>query len=133
VFNSGANYNILTPAKVNVTSDAGTGNSYQSPTAGVWNALGVTQLTFGNGATQFIKTGTTANTDIAGQITIASGTSANYNLLGTYTYPPYCQVTPISNPSSAGGYWVAASNTVVTVFVVNSTTLTFNYHCDMTH
>jgi hypothetical protein len=44
------------------------------------------------GAGASIRTGTTSNTDLAGQLTLSGGT-ASYSFAATYTNPPYCVVT----------------------------------------
>jgi hypothetical protein len=90
-------------------------------------------LKFGSGLTEFIGTGTTANTDVAGVISISSSTTGTYTLQGTYTNPPYCQITPAADPTAVGVYWVTATNTVVTAHIKSSGTIAINYLCAMTN
>jgi len=42
---------------------------------------------------------------------------------------PICTLTPTSDPTSVGAYWVTSTNSSFTVKVHTSGTITFNYIC----
>ena len=65
--------------------------------------------------------------DLAGQISINSGTSTSFTFSQAYTNAPLVVVTPMSNPTSTGAYWVTTTNTGFTISVSISGTITFNY------
>lgn len=70
-----------------------------------------------------------ASTDIAGTIAISSSTSAAFTFNTAYTNAPNCTLTPTSDPTSTGTWWVTTSTTAVTAHVSISGTITFMYHC----
>jgi hypothetical protein len=71
-----------------------------------------------------------ANADIAGTITISAATSASKTFSGSgYTVAPSCTITPTSDPTAVGVWWVTTTTTTVTANVKTSGTITFNYHC----
>lgn len=67
------------------------------------------------------------NGDLAGQLTVASGTSASFTFSDPYTDAPVVIVTPTDNPEAIGGYWVTTVNTGFTIYMKNSGTMAFNY------
>jgi hypothetical protein len=69
-----------------------------------------------------------ANGDIAGQISISAATSGSKTFGTAYTSAPVCAASPTSNPGSTT-WWVTASTTAVTVNLSASSTITFNYTC----
>jgi hypothetical protein len=69
-------------------------------------------------------------TDTQGTVTITSSTSATVNFSVAFSAYPICTVTPTSDPTSVGGYWVSATtHSAFTVNVHRSGTITFNYIC----
>jgi hypothetical protein len=73
--------------------------------------------------------GTAANTDIQGVIAISSATSASKTFTTAYTNAPVCTITPISDPTATGVWWVTTTTTTVTANVKTSGTISFNYTC----
>jgi hypothetical protein len=70
-----------------------------------------------------------ATTDLSGTIQISAGTSATQGFTTNYNNAPNCVVTPTSDTTSAGAWWVTTATTGITVHTHNSTTVTFNYIC----
>jgi hypothetical protein len=70
-----------------------------------------------------IRSGTSSNTDLDGQLTLSSGT-ATYTFAGTYTSAPICIAT---NTSAASALQVAVTTTALTV--TGSGTDVVNYIC----
>lgn len=68
-----------------------------------------------------------ATTDVAGTITVTSSTSAAYTFLTPFTSAPVVVLTPQTNPTGVGVYWVVTTNTGFTVNVASVGTITFNY------
>lgn len=82
-------------------------------------------------ASRALRTGTTANTDSSGTITVTSSTTGSTTFPSgvTYTTAPRCVLTPTSDPTAVGVWWVTSSTTAVTATVKVSGTITFNYEC----
>ncbi|MGO8732079.1 MAG: hypothetical protein ACLQVM_04715 [Terriglobia bacterium] len=70
-----------------------------------------------------------SSSDAAGSVTISSSTSATVNFGTSYNSAPKCVVTPTSDPTSVGAYWVTSTTSGLTVYVHASGTITFNYVC----
>jgi hypothetical protein len=70
-----------------------------------------------------------SSADAAGSVTISSSTSATVNFGTSYNSAPKCVVTPTSDPTSVGAYWVTSTTSGFTVNVHTSGTMTFNYVC----
>jgi hypothetical protein len=70
-----------------------------------------------------------SSADAAGSVTISSSTSATVNFGTSYNSAPKCVVTPTSDPTSVGAYWVTSTTSGFTVNVHTSGTITFNYVC----
>lgn len=70
------------------------------------------------------------NTDLAGTIAVTASTTGTYSFKDTSnTVGPLCTVTPTSDPTATGVYWVTSTSTTLTVTVKTSGTITFNYLC----
>jgi hypothetical protein len=67
--------------------------------------------------------------DIVGQITLTSATSNSYTFTTAYYNPPWCQLTPTSDPTALGAYWVTTTAAAITAHVHTSGTITFTYEC----
>ena len=65
--------------------------------------------------------------DLAGSITITGGTSSSFTFSQPYVNAPIVVVTPLSDPTSTGTYWVTSTPEGFTVNVSISGTITFNY------
>jgi hypothetical protein len=113
----GTNFDLLNP-------QARTGTGAQ-----VLNTAPVfaTSIGFAGAGTHFNTQA--ASTDVSGVIAIASATSALHTFATNYTNAPTCTITPTSDPTSVGGWWVTSSISAVTANIAISGTITFNYHC----
>jgi hypothetical protein len=76
-----------------------------------------------------VSTGTVANIDTAGTLTIAGGTSSSYTFLGTYNSPLSCVLTPLADPTEIGTYWATTTNTTLTANVKVAGNMSFSYQC----
>jgi hypothetical protein len=84
--------------------------------------------------TPALSTGSTANRDQAGIISIAAGvTSGSYSFAHTYMNSPVCVVTPTANPSAVAPYWVTTTASTLTVnqAATSGTAFAYNYVCVM--
>ncbi len=68
-----------------------------------------------------------ANTDLASTVTVSGSTSASVNFTTNFTSAPIVVLTPQSDPTATGGWWVTTTNSGFTVHVTLSGTITFNY------
>lgn len=66
-----------------------------------------------------------------GTVTVSASTSgsASFGANAGFTVAPDCQLTPISDPTAVGGYWVISTTSTVTANVHTSGTIIFNYDC----
>lgn len=76
-----------------------------------------------------VQTGTSDNTDAAGTIVVAGGTSGTYTFAGHYTSPPSCSLTALSDPTPTGAYWVSTTNTTLSAKVSTEGSISFTYQC----
>ncbi len=67
--------------------------------------------------------------DYAGTIGMGGSTSARVNFRQPFQSNPVCTLTPTSDPSAVGAYWVTATRTTVTANVRQAGNVTFNYIC----
>ena len=81
------------------------------------------------GAAAFTHLNQTSGHDVAGTIVIASGTSASVSFAMPFSSAPICTLTPASDPTSVGGWWVTATGSGITANVKNAGAITFNYVC----
>jgi hypothetical protein len=54
-----------------------------------------------------LQSGTAANTDLAGELSLSSAQNASYSFTGIYNSHPECTVTPQFDPGSANHYWIS--------------------------
>lgn len=81
-------------------------------------------------ADEILNAGSNANTNAQGVLAISSSTTASFTFLGQqYAHAPVCVVTPTSDPTAVGVWWVTTSTTTLTVTVKVSGTISFNYVC----
>jgi hypothetical protein len=76
-----------------------------------------------------LRSGTSANTDLAGTIVISDTTLSSYTFAGNYVSAPRCTLTPLSDPSVTGVYWASITNTTLTANVKMSGKISFSYGC----
>jgi hypothetical protein len=69
------------------------------------------------------------NSDISGRIAITGGTSASARFNAVWSVPPACVITPISDPTSTGRYWVTTTTSAITANVSIPGSIVFNYIC----
>jgi hypothetical protein len=67
--------------------------------------------------------------DSQGTVTLTSSSNATVNFTVAFQHPPICTLTPTSDPTSVGAYWVTSTTSSFTVNVHTSGTITFNYIC----
>jgi hypothetical protein len=53
----------------------------------------------------------------------------SYAFTHSYNSPPICVLTPTSDSTSAGAWWVTTTTSAVTANVHTSGSITFNYTC----
>jgi hypothetical protein len=75
------------------------------------------------------RIGQLESNDYAGTVKVAGGTSATANFKQPFRSIPVCTLTPTSDPSDLGAYWVSSSSSSVTVHVRRAGDLLFNYMC----
>ena len=73
-------------------------------------------------------TGVSSNTDQAGTLSVSSTTATN-TFVHTYNYAPICTVTPQSDPTAAGAWWVTVTPTALTINQHSPAAITYNYVC----
>lgn len=76
-----------------------------------------------------VSTGTVVNTDAAGTLTTAGGTSSSYTFLGTYNSALSCVLTPLADPTEIGAYWATITNTTLTANIKVAGNISFSYQC----
>ncbi len=81
------------------------------------------------GAASFAKINQDATNNYAGTIAMASGTSASATFSTPFNSAPVCTLTPTSDPSSVGAWWVTTTTSTVTANVKSAGAITFNYVC----
>jgi len=69
------------------------------------------------------------SSDVQGTVAISSNTSATVSFSVAFQHAPICTLTPTSDPTSVGTFWVRSTTSGFTVNVHKSGTITFNYIC----
>jgi hypothetical protein len=90
--------------------------------------LAAGDFAFTKGAGQHILTAS-ANNDTSGQLRVSSATSASYTFVTVWSAPPACALTPTSDPTAIGAWWVTTSTSTLTANLHTRGTITFNYVC----
>jgi hypothetical protein len=67
--------------------------------------------------------------DSQGTVTLTQSLSASVNFSVPFQRVPICTLTPTSDPTSVGAYWVTSTTSAFTVNVHTPGTITFNYVC----
>jgi hypothetical protein len=67
--------------------------------------------------------------DYAGTISVAGATSARVDFRLPFQATPVCSLTPTSDPSQVGSYWVSTSKSSITANVRQAGNISFNYIC----
>ncbi len=70
-----------------------------------------------------------ANSKLAGTITISAAASGSQAFPFAYNSIPSCTITPTSDPTACGAWWVTQTTSAVTAHVHTSCTITFDYNC----
>ena len=82
----------------------------------------------GTGSLLALKSATASNTDLTGELTFSTATTASYTFVGTYTSHPECHPTPQFN--AALQPWVTyTSTTSFTINFATAVTGTVSYSC----
>jgi hypothetical protein len=72
-----------------------------------------------------LQSGNAGNTDLSGELSLSSATTAGYTFAGIYNAHPECLLTPQFDPGSGNRYWISYSS--AGSFTVNfSTAVTGN-------
>lgn len=103
---------------------AGTGPNTK---AGFWGTA--LQCTTNAGLALNTHLNQTASNTIAGTIAVSASTSGARSFPVAYNSAPACTITPITDPTAVGVWWVTTSTSAVTANVKTSGTITFNYIC----
>jgi hypothetical protein len=82
-----------------------------------------------NGSVAARQLGQSEANDYAGTISVRGGSSAQVTFRQPFKSAPVCTLTPTSDPSGIGTYWVSSSATGVTANVRQSGSISFNYIC----
>jgi hypothetical protein len=88
------------------------------------------RVTFSAGLQAPISFSGQAQTDGVGELRISNSTTAGYTFKEVYRTPPLCTITPTSDPTSVGAFWVVTTTSDVTIHVHTAGTITFVYRCD---
>ena len=64
-----------------------------------------------------LESGSASNTDLAGELTLSSASTAKYTFSGAYNSHPECTVTPQFDPGAGNRYWITYTGT--SSFTVN--------------
>ena len=67
--------------------------------------------------------------DTQGSVTLRSATSATVNFSVAFQRPPICILTPSSDPTMVGAFWVTSTISSFTVNLHTAGSITFNYIC----
>ncbi len=86
-------------------------------------------LNAATGAGAFVHLNQTGGHDIAGTIAISSATSGSASFATAFNSAPVCTLTPTSDPSSVGTWWVTTTTSAITANVKTAGTIMFNYVC----
>jgi hypothetical protein len=70
-----------------------------------------------------------AANDYAGTITLSGGTTARVSFNQPFNSTPMCTLTPTSDPSAIGAYWVSATPSSITANVKQPGRISFTYIC----
>jgi hypothetical protein len=81
-------------------------------------------------AAQSIRTATSSNTDLAGELQFSAATSASYTMQGLYGSHPECWAEPQFDPGSNNRLWITYSGTTsFTIHYATAVTGTMSYGC----
>lgn len=83
---------------------------------------------FSSGKGQHLVT-QAANNDLTGTVTVSASTTGSLTFTTPYTNAPKCSISPQSDPTTTGTYWVTTSTTAVTANVSISGTISFTFVC----
>ena len=67
--------------------------------------------------------------DLVGTISVSSSRSGSYTFGTPYNVAPLCTLTPSTNPTATGVWWVTSTTTAVTVHLTTPGSITFKFHC----
>jgi hypothetical protein len=70
-----------------------------------------------------------ANNDTDGVVAVSASTSGAHNFSVAYASAPSCTLTPTSDPTTVGVWWVTTSTGAVTANIKVSGSINFMYHC----
>jgi hypothetical protein len=81
-------------------------------------------------ATQSLRSGTSANSDLSGELVFNNATSMTYNFAGAYISHSECWAEPQFDPGSGNRHWITYSGTsTMTISFATAVTGTVSYGC----
>ena len=85
----------------------------------------------GNGyiATRQIRTGTSSNTDLTGELVFSASTASSKTLAGTYANHPECLARPQFDMGLGNRHWITYSGTSITINFASAVSGTVTYTC----
>ena len=93
-------------------------------------SLGSDAGNLGYVATQSIRTNTTNNTDVAGELNLNNATTVTYSFAGTYNSHSECWVQPQFDTGSGNRFWVTyTGNSQMTIHFANAVSGLVSYGC----
>jgi hypothetical protein len=93
-------------------------------------ALGADSGGVGYVSTQSLRSGTSANTDVSGELTFSNATAATYNFLGAYNSHSECWAEPQFDAGSGNRHWITYSGTSsMTINFATAVSGTVSYGC----
>lgn len=88
------------------------------------------RVTFSAGLQAPISFSGQAQTDGVGEIQIAQAFAASVAFSNVYRTPPLCTITPTSDPTAVGAFWITTTTVSLTVHVHAAGTIAFVYRCE---
>jgi hypothetical protein len=81
-------------------------------------------------ATQSLRSSTGGNTDLSGELTLSSATTASYSFAGAYGSHAECSAEPQFDPGSGNRYWITYTGTAsMTINFATAVSGTVSYSC----
>jgi hypothetical protein len=81
-------------------------------------------------ATQSLRSATSGNTDLSGELSFSNATSATYSFTGAYGSHSECWAEPQFDPGSGNRHWITyPSNTTMTINFATAVTGAVSYGC----
>jgi hypothetical protein len=123
-----ANYRWSITANSNAAKYTFGNTKFSTPFPNVYFAVDASNV--GYAAAQSVRTATSANTDLAGELQFSAATSATYTMQGLYGSHAECWAEPQFDPGTNNRLWITYSGTTAfTVHYATAVTGTVSYGC----